>query len=94
MQCPRCKTNIYGNVSKCPACGFILFQNKDTNPNKGQENIKNGLLNPQDLKNYTENIELYKKKNKEPNIIIPIIFILGIVIILILIALIIYFSKN
>ncbi len=83
MQCPKCGTNIYGNAKKCLACGTILTEqlnseNKDIN--------RNGLLDQRDLDNYTKNIELYKTKNKEPNILIPILIILGILGILIIIA--------
>ncbi len=77
MQCPRCGTNIMGNINKCPACGTILNSNEISN--KNQPIISNGLLDQRDLQNYTKNIELYKKKNKEPNILLPILIILSIV---------------
>ena len=77
MQCPKCGTNIYGNAKKCLACGTILTE---------QLNSENKDINQRDLDNYTKNIELYKTKNKEPNILIPILIILGILGILIIIA--------
>lgn len=87
MQCPRCNTNIYGTVAKCPACGCPLF-NDTLKVETKNEKVKNGILDLKDMEAYTENIELYKKKNKEPNIFIPIVLILSVVIILIIIAII------
>lgn len=85
MKCPRCGTNIYGTVAKCPSYGMPLME-KQTEEKKNSK-IGNGLLDKRDFDNYTKNIELYKKKNKEPNILIPIVLILCVVIIIIFIAL-------
>ncbi len=84
MQCPRCNTNIYSNVKKCPVCNMPLFS--DNKEIKKENNYQNGLLDQRDLENYTKNINLYKTRNKTPNIAIPIILILSIVIIVIIIA--------
>lgn len=85
MQCPRCNTNIYGNVDKCRVCGFVFNTPKSTI--KETEKPHNGLLDPKDFENYTKNLELYKNKNKSTNYAIPIIFILVIVVIVVFVAL-------
>ena len=87
MQCPRCKTNNYGNNSKCTVCGYILTNVVSTDNTKEETKISNGILDPKDTFEYGKKLEYYKQKNKEPNIIIPIILILIIVIIIIIIAL-------
>ncbi len=86
MQCPRCNTNVLGNVAKCPVCNMPLL--KDNMSDRKENKFQNGLLDQRDLENYTKNIELYKTRNKEKNIVIPIIFILLVLIGVIIIALI------
>lgn len=86
MQCPNCGTNIFGHVDKCHVCNY-KFTNINS-PNEKKENqVHNGLLDSKDFKNYTKNLEMYKKKSKDPNYAIPIITILLIIIIIIVIAL-------
>ena len=88
MKCPRCNTNVLGNVPKCPVCNMPLFPDNQAEIKKENQN-HNGILDQRDLDNYTKNIELYKTRNKTPNIAIPIIIILLVIIVLIIIA----FSK-
>lgn len=84
MQCPKCKSNLYGKVPKCLVCGYEILNNSK----KEENQINNGILNPRDFADYTKKLELNKRKNKETNIIIPIMFILIVIIILIILTLI------
>jgi len=85
MQCPKCGTNIYGHINKCNICGYIFFNEEQEKEQKNS--VHNGILNPKDFDNYTKNLNLYKKKNKEPNYAIAIIAILMILIFIILLGL-------
>lgn len=86
MQCPRCKTNIIAPQNKCPVCGSLLT-NVINNDNSSKEtSISNGILDPKNLAHYTKTIEKYKNKNKDTNIIIPVIFILIVLILIIIFA--------
>ena len=53
MQCPKCRTNIYGNIKKCTVCGYIFNNTIDS---AEKEKITNGLLDSANLSDYSKKV--------------------------------------
>ena len=96
MQCPRCRTNIYGNLDKCTVCGYTL--NNPQSSIKEKSTISNGILDPTNINDYSKKLNQNmnglsnnnKFNNNSTNIkyAIPIIILLVIIIIIFIIGII------
>ena len=92
MQCPKCNTNIYGNIDKCSVCGFSI-QNNTSND---QTNISNGILDPTNYEDYTKKVHNYmngynnnnKVNNSNESKLVTLIIFMFVIIIGVIIAII------